>query len=244
MKSPLDHLYECAGVQRRLQLNCYRYILETYYENTAHPKPFLRLLLGLRKASSRSSLQMSFGCLMTTASLCWLGLRFSASIRPKQDSYAGGCHTEALRATLAHGAAKGWPFASTDIRNAVILAPIKDEEEPDEEDVVRGLFPPKVFRLADVQYSCQGEVSRSASTRGSVQGGGEALVLEATSTQPEKAVAYMNVYVDDILYVGDRSAVVALRESRSGRPLRCHGRQGMIASGFWASRLDCFKEGA
>ena len=32
MKAPLDHLDDCAGMQYRLQLNCYRYILETYYD--------------------------------------------------------------------------------------------------------------------------------------------------------------------------------------------------------------------
>ena len=50
-----------------------------------------------------------------------------------------------------HCAAKGWLIASTDIRNAFILAPIKDEE--DDEDEVYALYAPKVFQLARVQYA-------------------------------------------------------------------------------------------
>ena len=36
----------------------------------------------------------------------------------KEDSYAGGCQTDMLRAMLAHCAAVKWHTASTDIRNA------------------------------------------------------------------------------------------------------------------------------
>ena len=32
MKSPLQHLEDCSGVHYRLQLNCYRFILEKYYD--------------------------------------------------------------------------------------------------------------------------------------------------------------------------------------------------------------------
>ena len=47
---------------------------------------------------------------------------------------------------LVLAAHKGWCLASTDIRNAFILAPIKDEEE-DDDDTVYGLFSSKgVFR--------------------------------------------------------------------------------------------------
>ena len=31
MKKPIDHLPDCAGTHYRLQLNCYRYLLEVYY---------------------------------------------------------------------------------------------------------------------------------------------------------------------------------------------------------------------
>ena len=69
----------------------------------------------------------------------------------KEDSYAGGCQTDTLRAMLAHCAAMGWCLASTDIRNAFILAPIQEEDEPEEE--IYALYPPKVFQLAKVQYA-------------------------------------------------------------------------------------------
>ena len=68
----------------------------------------------------------------------------------KEDSYAGGCQTDSLRIMLVHCAAMGWLIASTDIRNAFILAPIKDEDDDEEE--VYALYPPKVFQLAKVQY--------------------------------------------------------------------------------------------
>ena len=34
MRAPLDHLDDCAGEHYRLQLNCYRYLLEKYYGHT------------------------------------------------------------------------------------------------------------------------------------------------------------------------------------------------------------------
>ena len=71
----------------------------------------------------------------------------------KEDSYAGGCQTDSLRAMLVHCAALKWSLASTDIRNAFILAPISEED--DEDDTVYGLYPPKVLQLAKVQYSLQ-----------------------------------------------------------------------------------------
>ena len=68
-------------------------------------------------------------------------------------SYAGGCQTDSLRVMLVRCAVLGWSLASTDIRKAFILAPI--QEEDDEEEAVYALYPPKVFQLAEVQYSSQ-----------------------------------------------------------------------------------------
>ena len=83
----------------------------------------------------------------------------------KEDSYAGGCQTDTLRAMLAHCAAMGWWLASTDIRNAFILAPIQEEDEPEEE--IYALYPPKVFQLAKVQYALQlWRVDRALGRRG------------------------------------------------------------------------------
>ena len=70
-----------------------------------------------------------------------------------EDSYAGGCQTDCLRIMLAQCAALRWHLASTDIRNAFILAPIKEED--DEEEAVYAVYPPKVFQLAEVQNAQQ-----------------------------------------------------------------------------------------
>jgi hypothetical protein len=32
MQEPLCHLPDCAGIHYRLQLNCYRYLIERYYD--------------------------------------------------------------------------------------------------------------------------------------------------------------------------------------------------------------------
>ena len=32
MNSPLDHLDDCQGMRYRLQLHCYRYLLQKYYD--------------------------------------------------------------------------------------------------------------------------------------------------------------------------------------------------------------------
>ena len=72
----------------------------------------------------------------------------------KEDSYAGGCQIDSLRTMLVLAAAKGWYIASTDIRNAFILAPIKEDEEEDD-GIVYGLFPPRVFQLVVVPYCYQ-----------------------------------------------------------------------------------------
>ena len=69
----------------------------------------------------------------------------------QEDSYAGGCQTDTLRIMLVRCAALQWSIASTDIRNAFILAPIHEEEETDE--AVYALYPPKVFQLANVQHA-------------------------------------------------------------------------------------------
>ena len=36
MKAPLDGLLDCAGIHYRLQLNCYRYIIQKYYDMTVN----------------------------------------------------------------------------------------------------------------------------------------------------------------------------------------------------------------
>ena len=50
----------------------------------------------------------------------------------QEESYAGGCQTDSLRVMLVRCAALGWHLASTDIRNAFILAPIQEENDDEE----------------------------------------------------------------------------------------------------------------
>ncbi|CAE7442809.1 GIP, partial [Symbiodinium necroappetens] len=157
----------------------------------------------------------------------------------KEDSYAGGCQTDALRIMLVHTAAFGWLVASTDIRNAFILAPIKEEEEDD--DTTYALYPPKVFQLARVEYALRlWRVDRALyGFRRSPRLWGRfrdrrlraakipyndgyiylrqhradeniwsAVVVTANGC--EETQAYVNVYVDDILYVGLQGVIVAI----------------------------------
>ena len=70
----------------------------------------------------------------------------------KEDSYAGGCQTDSLRAMLVHCAALKWSLAATDIRNAFILAPILEED--DEDDTVYGLYPRRACSLPGCSTRC------------------------------------------------------------------------------------------
>ncbi|CAE7357932.1 GIP, partial [Symbiodinium sp. KB8] len=159
----------------------------------------------------------------------------------KEDSYAGGCQTDSLRAMLVHCAALKWSLASTDIRNAFILAPIMEED--DEDDTVYGLYPPKVLQLAKVQYALQlWRVDRALygfrrsprlwgrfrdkRLRGARIPFGDghiyfsqhkadeniwsARAVGADGT--ERVVAYLNVYVDDLLYMGESGVIEVIHE--------------------------------
>ena len=150
----------------------------------------------------------------------------------REDSYAGGCQIDSLRSMLVLAAHKGWCLASTDIRNAFILAPIKDEEE-DDDDTVYGLFPPRVFQMVAVP-SCHQlwRVDRALygfrrsprlwskfrdrrlrAARVPFQQGHLllqqsradanvwAVIYEGPSGDREVR-GYLNIYVDDVLYVG------------------------------------------
>ena len=158
------------------------------------------------------------------------------SKQAQEDSYAGGCQTDSLRVMLVWCAAKGWSLASTDIRNAFILAPIQEEE--DEEEAVYALYPPKVFQLAEVPGSSQlWRVDRALygfrrsprlwgrfrdkrlrSAKIDFEGGYIHLKqhradeniwsVRVTAADGTTSVrAYVNVYVDDILYVGEPSVI-------------------------------------
>ncbi|CAE7621651.1 unnamed protein product [Symbiodinium sp. CCMP2592] len=150
----------------------------------------------------------------------------------REDSYAGGCQIDSLRAMLVFAALKRWHFASTDIRNAFILAPIKEEEEEDD-GTVYGLFPPRVFQLVAVPYCYQlwrvdralygfrrsprlWSKFRDRRLRGAKVAYGQGfLVLRQSRADTNvwsivyevdgaepEIKGYLNIYVDDVLYVG------------------------------------------
>ncbi|CAE7778026.1 unnamed protein product [Symbiodinium sp. CCMP2592] len=150
----------------------------------------------------------------------------------REDSYAGGCQIDSLRAMLVFAAFKGWRLASTDIRNAFILAPIKEEEEEDD-GTVYGLFPPRVFQLVAVPYCYQlwrvdralygfrrsprlWSKFRDRRLRGAriPYDQGHLVLRQSRADTNVWAIVYevdgaepeikgyLNIYVDDVLYVG------------------------------------------
>ena len=150
----------------------------------------------------------------------------------REDSYAGGCQIDSLRAMLVLGSFKGWSLASTDIRNAFILAPIKDEEE-DDDGTVYGLFPPRVFQMVSVPNCNQlWRVDRALYgfrrsprlwskfrdkrlrdarvefDRGHLQlrqsraDANVWAIVYVTPGDDPVVRGYLNIYVDDVLYVG------------------------------------------
>ena len=163
------------------------------------------------------------------------------SKRAQEDSYAGGCQADALRVMLVRGAALGWSLASTDIRNAFILAPI--QEEDDEEEMVYALYPPKVFQLAEVPGSSQlwrvdralygfrrsprlwGRFRDKRLRAAKIEFEGGYIRLKQHKADEniwsvqvtdvngiESTRAYINVYVDDILYVGEPLVIIAVQQ--------------------------------
>ncbi|CAE7397602.1 GIP [Symbiodinium sp. CCMP2592] len=158
----------------------------------------------------------------------------------QEDSYAGGCQTDSLRIMLVRCAVLGWFIASTDIRNAFILAPIQEEDE--EEDTVYALYAPKVLVLAKVEYALRlWRVDRALygfrrsprlwgrfrdkrlrSAKIEFEGGYIYLsqhkadeniwsVKVVSAEGEEKVRAYINVYVDDILYIGEVPVIEAVQ---------------------------------
>ena len=161
------------------------------------------------------------------------------SRQAREDSYAGGCQTDSLRVMLARCAALKWSLASTDTRNAFILAPIQEEE--DEEETVYALYPPKVFQLAQVQYASRlwrvdralygfrrsprlwGRFRDRRLRAAKIQfEGGHVYLTQHRADENIWSVhvvsgdgtdtvrAYINVYVDDLLYVGEPPVIEAV----------------------------------
>ena len=162
------------------------------------------------------------------------------SRQAREDSYAGGCQTDSLRVMLARCATLGWSLASTDIRNAFILAPINEED--DETEAVYALYPPKVFQLAQVQCSQQlwrvdralygfrrsprlwGQFRDRRLREAKIPYGSGYMYLTqhradeniwsvhvVAADGTDEIRAYINVYVDDLLYVGEQSVIEAVQ---------------------------------
>ncbi|CAE7278448.1 GIP, partial [Symbiodinium microadriaticum] len=160
----------------------------------------------------------------------------------KEDSYAGGCQIDSLRTMLVLAASKGWQVASTDIRNAFILAPIKDDGD-DDDDTVYGLFPPRVFQLVCVPCCYQlwrvdralygfrrsprlWSKFRDKRLRAARIPHGDGCIMLRQCKADENVWAivlvqadgseavrgYMNIYVDDVLYVGSAADIRLVQE--------------------------------
>ena len=169
-------------------------------------------------------------------------MEISKAGKREKNSYAGGCQIDSLRAMLVLAARRGWKLASTDIRNAFILAPIKEEDEEDD-GIIYALFPPKVFQLVVVPYCYQlWRVDRALygfrrSPRlwskfrdkrllsakipfgqGHLmlkQSKADANVWAVTYVGPQENVevrAYLNIYVDDVLYAGNPDEILAVHK--------------------------------
>ena len=172
----------------------------------------------------------------------------------QEEVYASGCQGETLRAILAHACPyPSWTAASTDIRNAFVLAPMPT-------DAVYALRAPKVFMMAEVPnskqrrrvdralYGCR-RSPRLWSTFRDTRHRDAKFLLEGKDANLKKlkadenvwavvtkdafgketVEAYVNVYVDDILYVGSREAILATHE------WLCQA-SSFMGFGSWASR--------
>ena len=155
----------------------------------------------------------------------------------QEEIYASGYQGETLRAILAHACPqRGWTAASTDIRNAFVLAPMPTDavyalraskvfimaEVPNSKQlwrVDRALYgfrrSPRLWstfrdaRLRDAKYQLEG---RSASLK---QLKADENVWAVTTNEvfgKETVEVYVNIYADDIVYAGSREAILATHD--------------------------------
>ena len=150
-----------------------------------------------------------------------------------EDLYAGGCQTESLRVMVSHAAGRPiWDAAVTDIRNAFLLAPMATDAVyglrfpkvflnalgPEWDGLYRvdralygfrrsprlwGLF--RDARLRDANFKVKGRnvVLRRLTADENVW----KVVQLATEGEHELVLAYLVIYVDDIMYLGETTTI-------------------------------------
>ncbi|CAE7296203.1 GIP, partial [Symbiodinium sp. KB8] len=154
-----------------------------------------------------------------------------------EELYAGGCQTETVRIMISHVAGKpSWDAAITDVRNAFLLAPMSTDA------VYGLRFPKVFLLALGAEWDFLYRVDRalygfrrSPRLWGSFRDGrlrgaklwvnGKRAILRRLvadenvwqliyeeSSEPQEALAYLIVYVDDIMYLGEPQTIQQLHE--------------------------------
>ena len=154
-----------------------------------------------------------------------------------EELYAGGCQTETVRIMISHVAGKpSWDAAITDVRNAFLLAPMSTDaifglRFPKVFLLALGAEWDFLYRVDRALYGFR----RSPRLWGSFRDGrlrgaklwvnGKRAILRRLvadenvwqliyeeSSKPQEALAYLIVYVDDIMYLGEPQTIQQLHE--------------------------------
>ena len=156
-----------------------------------------------------------------------------------ENLYAGGCQTETLRVMISHASGRPtWDAAVTDIRNAFLLAPMSTDAfyglrfpkvfllalGPEWDWLYRvdkalygfrrsprlwGLFRDARFRDAQLRIGNNAAVLKRLTADENVW---KVVKVPQTSQNQEKTIAYIIVYVDDIMYLGPPSVISAVHK--------------------------------
>ena len=156
-----------------------------------------------------------------------------------EDLYAGGCQTETLRVMISHASGEPtWDAAVTDIRNAFLLAPMSTDAVyglrfpkvfllalgPEWDWLYRvdralygfrrsprlwGLFRDARFRNAKLKIGQDEAVLRRLTADENVW---KVVRVPRTPQDQEETIAYIIVYVDDIMYLGRPSVITSIHE--------------------------------
>eukprot|EP00439_Symbiodinium_sp_Y106_P083529 s1339_g23.t1 len=156
-----------------------------------------------------------------------------------EDLYAGGCQTESLRVMISHASGiPDWDAAVTDIRNAFLLAPMATDAiyglrfpkvflaalGPEWDGLYRvdralygfrrsprlwGLFRDARLRAAKFKTKSGSVVLRKLTADENVW---KAVLIEEESEASGVTIAYLVIYVDDIMYLGENSVILEIHE--------------------------------
>ena len=174
-----------------------------------------------------------------------------------EDLYAGGCQTETLRVMISHASGEPtWDAAVTDIRNAFLLAPMSTDAVyglrfpkvfllalgPEWDWLYRvdralygfrrsprlwGLFRDARFRNAKLKVGENMAILKRLTSDENVW---KVVKVPRTPQEQEETIAYIIVYVDDIMYLGQPSVISIVHEWLSS--------DWTASSLTWASSTD------